>query len=309
MAKMTQLDDRVAAMRAFNRFYTRRIGVLGAGLLGTEHPLPQARVLYELGRRETTQVSDLRRELDMDAGHLSRVLAGLESDGLLERERSPTDGRRQLVRLTAAGRRAHADLDARSAAEFRAVLAELPDAAQRRALAAMRELEAVLGDAARPQAVLLREPRAGELGWIVQRHGALYAEEYGWDESFEALVAQIVAAYAAGHDPRRERTWIAEVAGAPAGCVMCVADTATAAKLRLLLVEPSARGLGIGARLVDECIAFARRAGYRELALWTNDVLHAARRIYEHAGFELRSEERHRSFGHDLIGQDWWLRL
>jgi DNA-binding MarR family transcriptional regulator/N-acetylglutamate synthase-like GNAT family acetyltransferase len=297
--------DRVAAVRSFNRFYTRRIGVLGDGLLGTAFPLPQARVLFELGQRDVTEVADLRRMLGMDRGYLSRLLARLEEAGLLARERSGTDARRQQVRLTRAGARAHARLDARSATENRALLEGLGDAEQRRVLGAMTAIEGLLGAGANPPAPVLRAPGPGDFGWIVERHGALYAEEYRWDATFESLVARIVADHVERHDPECEAAWIAEVDGRPAGCVLCVREEETVAKLRLLLVEPWARGMGIGARLVDECIAFATGAGYASLTLWTNHPLRDARRLYERAGFQLVAEKPHHSFGHDLVGQDW----
>jgi DNA-binding MarR family transcriptional regulator/GNAT superfamily N-acetyltransferase len=304
--------DRVAAVRAFTRFYTARIGVLREGLHDTPHPLAEARVLFELGRKGPAEVADLRRTLAIDAGHLSRLLARLDAAGLVVREPSETDARRRRARLTTQGQQAYATLDQRSAAEIQALLDGVREADQRRLVAAMDVVNQVLGDHERPRppaAYVLREPEPGDLGWIVQRHGALYATEYGWDETFEALVARIVADFAQHRDPRRERAWIAEVDGAPAGSVLCARRDERTAQLRLLLVEPAARGLGIGARLVEECVRFARRAGYEEIALWTNDVLHAARRIYQRAGFTLVQEEPHRSFGHDLVGQTWTRRL
>jgi DNA-binding MarR family transcriptional regulator/GNAT superfamily N-acetyltransferase len=306
---MPVADPEVAALRDFNRFYTRRIGVLQDGLLGTAHPLPQARVLYELGRRpDGVDTSDLRRELGLDAGYLSRMLARLEQDGLVVRARDPADGRRLRVRLTAAGGAAFADLDARSAAAGRRLLDDVPAPARRRLAAALATARAALED--RAPDVRLRTPEAGDLGWIVERHGALYAREHGWDASFEALCAGIVAAFAARHDPARERAWIADVAGERAGCVLCVdAGEPATARLRLLLVEPWARGLGIGGRLVDAVLAFARAAGYERVILWTNDVLHDARRLYERAGFALVAEAPHHAFGHDLVEQTWSLEL
>jgi DNA-binding MarR family transcriptional regulator/GNAT superfamily N-acetyltransferase len=298
-------DDRVAAVRAFNRFYTARIGVLHDGLLRTPHSLTEARVLYELGQREVTEVADLRRELDIDAGFLSRLLARLQRDGLVGRERSSDDARRQRVRLTREGAAAFAELDQRSAAEIGAVLGALGEEDQRRLVGAMDVVRGVLEDVSPPGAVVLRAPHPGDLGWIVQRHGALYAQQYGWDERFEALVARIVADYAEGHDPRREAAWIAEVDGEPAGCVLCVRREDDVAQLRLLLVEPRTRGRGIGARLIEECLRFAQRAGYARVTLWTNDVLDEARRLYERAGFELVESAPHHSFGHDLVEQTW----
>jgi DNA-binding MarR family transcriptional regulator/N-acetylglutamate synthase-like GNAT family acetyltransferase len=300
--------DRVAAVRAFNRFYTTRIGVLREGLHDTPHSLAEARVLFELGRNGPAEVADLRRTLAIDAGHLSRLLARLDAAGLVVREPSENDARRRRVRLTTQGDQAYATLDQRSAAEIQALLDGLPEPDQRRLVAAMDVVNRLLDnrtDQRPPAAYVLREPEPGDLGWIVQRHGALYAHEYGWDQTFEALVARIVADFAQHRDPKRERAWIAEVGGAPAGSVLCARRDERTAQLRLLLVEPAARGLGIGARLVEECVRFARRAGYEEIALWTNDVLHAARRIYQRAGFTLVEEEPHHSFGHDLVGQTW----
>lgn len=297
--------DRVAAVRWFNRFYTDVIGVLREGLLHTPYSLTEARVIFELAQRQETEVADLRRTLDIDAGYLSRILARFEADGLAQRQRSAADGRRQVIRLTEQGRAAFETLDARSAEEVHALLSQLSEEDQRRLVGAMAVIRDVLEQSRRPDAYVLRPLRPGDLGWVVHRHGVVYAEEYGWDETFESLVARIVADYVDHRDPQRENVWIAEVDGAPAGCVFCVKKDDTVAQLRLLLVEPAARGLGIGARLVEECIRFARRAGYEEIMLWTNDVLEDARRIYERAGFELVEEEKHHSFGHDLVGQNW----
>jgi DNA-binding MarR family transcriptional regulator/GNAT superfamily N-acetyltransferase len=298
-------EDRVAAVRAFNRFYTARIGVLRDGLLRTPHSLTEARVLYELGQREVTEVADLRRELDIDAGFLSRLLARLQRDGLVARERSDHDARRQRIRLTDDGRDAFAELDRRSADEIGAVLDALSEDDQKRLVTSMDAVRDVLTQAPPATGFVLRAPHPGDYGWIVQRHGALYAEQYGWDETFEALVARIVADFAEDHDPRRETAWIAEVDGEPAGCVLCVRREDDVAQLRLLLVEPRARGRGIGARLIEECLRFAKRAGYARITLWTNDVLHEARRLYERAGFELVESAPHHSFGHDLVEQTW----
>ena len=298
-------EDRVAAVRGFNRFYTARIGALRDGLLRTPHSLTEARVLYELGQREVTEVADLRRELDLDAGFLSRLLARLQSHGLVARERSTDDARRQRIRLTEDGVAAFAELDRRSADEIGAVLGALSEDDQKRLVAAMDTVHDVLTQAPPAAGFVLRSPHPGDFGWIVQRHGALYAQQYGWDGSFEALVARIVADYAEEHDPRREAAWIAEVDGEPAGCVLCVRREDDVAQLRLLLVEPRARGRGIGARLIEECLRFAQRAGYTRITLWTNDVLHEARRLYERAGFELVESAPHHSFGHDLVEQTW----
>jgi DNA-binding MarR family transcriptional regulator/GNAT superfamily N-acetyltransferase len=292
-------DGQVTAVREFNRFYTNVIGLLREGLLDTPYSLAEARVLFELAREEEAETAHLRRWLDIDAGYLSRLLARFEADGLVTRTRSPLDGRRQVIGLTGAGRAVQADLDARSGGQIRALLAGLTPDGRRRLTGAMASIREIVGPAPPPAAFVLRPPVPGDLGWVVQRHGALYAAEYGWDASFEALVARIVADYAARD----------ELDGEPAGCVFCVRKTDSTAQLRLLLVEPRARGLGMGGRLVAECVSFARRAGYREIVLWTNDVLHAARRIYQRAGFQLVSSQPHHAFGHDLVEQDWRLPL
>jgi DNA-binding MarR family transcriptional regulator/GNAT superfamily N-acetyltransferase len=304
-------DERVAELRAFTRFYTSVLGVLDEGLLDTPYSVTEARIVFELAQQDATDLADLRRRLGTDAGYMSRLTARLEADGLLTRERSPVDARRQVLRLTDQGRSVFATLDARAAEQAAGLLAGLPDPVQQRVLAAMSTIRTVLADGRpeRPRTVIIRPPGPGDYGWIVARHGALYAEEYGWDTTFEGLVARIVGEFLAGHDPAREAAWIAEVDGEPVGCVFCVAEDETTAKLRILLVEPDARGMGIGARLVDECVRFARRAGYQRLVLWTNDVLVSARRIYEAAGFTLVDEEPHHSFGHDLVGQTWALDL
>ena len=297
--------DRVAAVRAFNRFYTGRIGVLG-DFLHTQHSLTEARVIYELGARGVAEVADLRRDMEIDAGYLSRVLSRLEDQRLIARERSSQDARRQRARLTEDGEAVFGDLDRRSAAEIGELLDGLGEERQRRLVAAMQVLADVLGaEGPTDAAVVLRAPHPGEYGWIVQRHGAIYAEEHGWDETFESLVARIVADFVDHRVPRREAAWIAEVDGEPVGCVLCVREDDDTAKLRLLLVEPGARGRGIGGRLIDECLRFARRAGYARIVLWTNDVLHDARRLYERAGFELLESGAHHAFGHDLVEQTW----
>jgi DNA-binding MarR family transcriptional regulator/GNAT superfamily N-acetyltransferase len=301
--------DAVDTVRRFNRFYTNLIGVLRGGLLDSPYSLTEARVLFELARGDVHEVVDLRPALDIDAGYLSRILRRLVGDGLAETERSTMDGRRQLIRLTPAGQKAFAELDARSTVQIEGLLGGLDEPARRRLVGAMGTIEALLSDARKPTSVVLRPFAPGDLGWVVQRHGVLYAEQYGWDQSFEVLVARIVADYGANRDPVRENAWIAEVDGAPVGCVFCVRRDDVTAQLRLLLVEPSARGAGVGSRLVEECLRFARRAGYREIVLWTNDVLVEARRIYQRAGFELVSSSPHHSFGKDLLQQDWRLFL
>ena len=302
-------DGAVAAVRAFNRFYTNMIGLLRGKYLDTPYSLTEARLLFELGQREASEVTDLRRVVDIDPGYLSRVLSRFTSDGLITRQRSAADGRRQVIRLTGAGRSAVARLEARSAGQTRAMLATVRDEDRRRLLEAMRVITDVLTESPPPRGYLLREPRPGDMGWVVQRNAAVYAEEFGWDASYEALVARIVADYLEHRDPDAEAAWIAEVDGTRAGCVVCLRENATTARLRLLLVEPWARGLGIGSRLVEEVLRFARRAGYSDITLWTNDVLADARRIYERAGFRLDGEDRHHSFGQDLTAQTWSRRL
>ena len=304
------LAQRVAAVREFNRFYTSRIGVLDESYLSSRFSLTEVRVLYELAHRGSATASELGRDLRIDAGYLSRILRGFARRGLVTRSAAPDDGRKAVVRLTARGKTTVAPLEAKARDQIQAMLEDIPAGGQQRLVASMRAVEHALGSVPRDAArVTFRSHRPGDMGWVVERHGALYAQEYGWDTTFEALVADIVAKFITHLDPRRERCWIAEVDGARAGCVFCVKKTETVAKLRLLLVEPEARGLGIGSKLVDECVRFARAAGYRDLVLWTNDVLVAARRIYERAGFELVESERHTSFGKKLVGQNWRLRL
>jgi DNA-binding MarR family transcriptional regulator/GNAT superfamily N-acetyltransferase len=301
-------DERITAVRAFNRFYTTLIGVVSEGLLETPYSLTEARVLFELAQRDLSEVTGLRRSLDLDAGYLSRILSRFEADGLIRRERSAEDGRRQVAGLTERGRTVYGELDARSGDQIRRILAGLPEPDQRRLVGAMAAIEQILGGRPSPDLCVLRPFGPGDFGWVIQRHGAVYAAEYGWDATFEALVARVVADYV---DNGRERgdAWIAEIDGEPAGCVFCVPKTERVAQLRLLLVEPSARGRGIGGRLVEECVRFARRSGYDELMLWTNDVLAGARRIYQRAGFELVDEGPHHAFGHDLVEQTWRLKL
>jgi DNA-binding MarR family transcriptional regulator/GNAT superfamily N-acetyltransferase len=295
----------VAAVREFNRFYTNVIGLLRGKYLDTPYSLTEARLLFELGQRDASEVTDLRRVVDIDPGYLSRILTRFESDGLIGRQRSAADGRRQVIRLTGSGRTVVAGLDARSGEDTRGMLARLRDDEQRRLLGAMRVITETLTESPQPRGYLLRAPRPGDMGWVVQRNGAVYAAEFGWDESYEALVARIVADYVDNRDPEAEAAWIAEVDGVQAGCVFCVREDASTARLRLLLVEPWARGLGIGARLVEEVLRFARQAGYTRITLWTNDVLTSARGIYQRAGFTLDDESPHHSFGADLTGQNW----
>jgi DNA-binding MarR family transcriptional regulator/GNAT superfamily N-acetyltransferase len=297
-------------VRRFNRFYTRQIGLLGAGYLQSPFSLTQVRVLYELAHRDRPTAAGLSKDLGLDPGYLSRILQGFRKSGLIARERSRTDGRQSHLSLTEKGQAAFAPLNARSHDDIGVMLGELRTGEQDRLVDAMHTIEGLLGaEREHKGPYLLRPHQPGDMGWIVHRHGVLYAREYGWDEEFEALVASIVARFIKNLDPKRERCWIAEKDGEIVGSVFVVQRSKTVAQLRLLLVEPKARGLGIGSRLVDECIRFAREKGYRKLTLWTNDVLHAARRIYERAGFQLVKEEAHHSFGHDLVGQNWELKL
>ena len=304
------LEARVDAVRRFNRFFTRRIGVLREGLLHSRFSLTEARVLFELAHGEEPVASDLSRELGLDPGYLSRTLARLEQQGLVVRVRSEADGRRRILSLTPDGEEAFSLLDSRSREEVAEMLGGLSEGDQRRLLEAMGVIEGILQrDFKFSEPFVLRTHEPGDMGWVVQRHGVLYAREYGWDESFEALVARIVADFIDGYDPKKERCWIAEMGGERVGCVFVVKAGDTVAKLRLLLVEPEARGLGLGTRLVEECIRFARNRGYEKITLWTNGVLDAARHIYEEHGFVLVEEEEHHSFGHDLAGQNWELAL
>jgi DNA-binding MarR family transcriptional regulator/GNAT superfamily N-acetyltransferase len=306
----TNLDQRIAAVRRFNRFYTAKIGALREGFNDSPFSLAEARVLYELANRERPAASELARDLGLDPGYLSRILAGFEKKRLVVCERSANDRRKSHLALTDKGQRAFAPLNLRSRQEIGAWLGELPVAEQHRLVGAMHTIERLLAAAPEPKTpYLLRPHQPGDMGWVIGRHGALYAQEYGWDDTFEALVAEIAAKFLRDFDAKRERCWIAEKDGENVGSVFVVKKSASVAQLRLLLVDPKARGLGIGHRLVGECIGFARRAGYRKLMLWTNDILHAARRIYEAEGFRLVKEEPHHSFGKDLVGQFWELRL
>jgi DNA-binding MarR family transcriptional regulator/GNAT superfamily N-acetyltransferase len=302
----------VESVRAFNRFYTRRIGVLGDHLLDSPYSLAEMRVLYELAHRDETTATDLRRDLGLDAGYLSRILHRFEGEKLLSRSPAQGDRRQQLLRLNARGRQTFAPFEASARDAVAALLAPLHVSAQREAIAAMRTIERLLAppDKAGPATppYLLRPHQSGDMGWVVHRHGSLYAEEWGYNEEFEALVARIVADFLDRFDPKRDRCWIAERDGAIVGSVFLVGKSKTVAKLRLLLVEPSARGLGLGRRLVDECIGFARRAGYRKITLWTQSELTVARQIYQRAGFHLARKAPHHSFGKALIGETWELK-
>jgi DNA-binding MarR family transcriptional regulator/predicted N-acetyltransferase YhbS len=301
----------VAAVRAFHRFYTRRIGALNEGLLGSPFSLTEMRVLYELAHREKPTAGELADDLGLDAGYLSRILAAFAAEGLIARVPSADDGRRRDLSLTEKGRKTFAPFDRASSEEVSTMLAALGASDRRRLVEAMRTIERVLtvreGEPA--DRLVLREARAGELGWIVHRHGALYSTEYGWGDRFEGLVAEVASDFLSHHDPKRERCWVAVLDGEIVGSIMLVKKSERVAKLRLLLVEPAARGLGVGRRLVEECISFARSAGYAKITLWTNPELHAARAIYEKTGFRLVRTETTRVFGDPQKAQTWELVL
>jgi DNA-binding MarR family transcriptional regulator/predicted N-acetyltransferase YhbS len=296
----------VNEVRGFNRFYTRVLGLLRPQLAGSAFSLTEARVLYELAHSDRMAVTDLRRTLDLDAGYLSRILSRFIADGLVDREPSPTDGRRQMVRLTPAGQAAFTELDTLQADAIHRLVAPLDDDQRSQLVTAMSRIRQVLDDQHATSGLVVRSPGPGDLGWVVERHGARYAAEYGWGVDFEAVAARIVADFAERGDAKNEAAWIAELDGERVGCVFCTASgTPGTAQLRLLLVEPQARGAGVGTRLVDECLRFARRSGYGRIMLWTNDVLFAARRIYQRAGFQLDRREPHTKFGSGLVGEYW----
>ncbi|PJK30662.1 bifunctional helix-turn-helix transcriptional regulator/GNAT family N-acetyltransferase [Minwuia thermotolerans] len=309
---MTHADPArdVEAVRDFTRYYTRRLGVLKEGLLDTDLPLPQARLVWELAHREAATAAALARDLALDPAYVSRLLKSLERRGLVAKRRSQSDGRARIVALTPAGRDVFAELDARSAREVNDMLAPLAPSERRGLTAAMSRVRRLLGpEADAPAPYVIRSHRPGDVGWAISRHGEIYADEFGWDGTFEALVAEIGAAFIRDFKPSREHCWIAERDGERVGSVFVVEKDRATAQLRLLLVDPSARGLRLGERLVDEVIRFARAKGYTKLTLWTNDCLHAARRIYQKAGFVLVDEAPHHSFGVDLVGQNWDLEL
>ena len=299
---------RIDAVRRFNRFYTRRIGALQPHYLSSPYSLPQARVLYELGQRGECIASELGADLDLDLGYLSRLVQGLKRSGLVQGEAAREDARRVRLTLTAKGRKAYQQLDSRSRDEVGAMLSKLAAPEQARLVDALQAVEGVL-EKKTDNTVTLRAHRPGDMGWVIGAHGRLYAEEFGWDERFEALVAGIAAAFIKDLDKTRERCWIAEMNGEPVGCVFLVKESKSVAKLRLLIVEPRARGTGLGRRLVEACIAFAREKGYRKLVLWTQSNLAAARAIYRKTGFRKIKEEKHASFGVKLTGEYWELGL
>ncbi len=306
----THLGQRIAAVRHFNRFYTRQIGVLREKPYQGNFSLTEVRVLYELAHRSKPTAAELSNDLGLDAGYLSRMLAGFGKRGWLEKKACAADGRQILLSLTEPGRKVLAPLDARSREEVGKILGGLSASEQSQLIDAMHTIEKLLGHQSRQNpAYIIRPHQPGDMGWVVHRHGALYAQEHGYNERFEALVAEIVAKFVQKFDPKRERCWIAEKDGEIVGFVFLVKHSKTVAKLRLLLVEPAARGLGIGKRLVEECVRFARQVGYRKITLWTQSSLHAARGIYEQAGFRLVGQKKHQSWGHDLVAETWDLVL
>lgn len=306
---MTQ-SEAIAAVRHFNRFYTRHLGVLQQkDWLDSPFSLAEARVLYELTQRAAPTATEIGGELGLDAGYLSRILRRFQQQGLIRRETSAADGRRSHLSLTAKGRKAFAPLESRTKEQVAAMLKAVPSERQQHLLAAMRTIEQALQSKDALASFILRPPCPGDLGWVVQRHAILYEQEYGWGGPFEGLCAQIVADFAKDFDPRRERCWIAERGGENAGSVFLVKESDDVARMRLLLVEPSARGLGIGEALVDASIAFAREAGYRCVTLWTHQVLTAARGIYQRKGFTLTESRPHNSWGPEVVGETWDLKL
>ena len=307
---MENNNSNVKAIRHFNRFYTRQIGVLNQGLLDSPYSLTEARVIYELAQKETCTATELGSELKLDMGYLSRILANFQKKGLLQKEPSSQDGRQSFLRLSPSGQEAFAMLNERSSQEINGMLNALSAPAQQQLVKAMRTIETLLNPHAQERpAVVIRPLQPGDLGWVVSRHGALYAQEYHWDIRFEGFVARIAADYLKNVDPQKENGWIAEVDGENAGCVFLVKKSGEVAKLRMLLVDPSARGLGIGKRLVQECIRFARQCGYRKMTLWTQSCLLAARHIYQQAGFQLTASEAYHDFGQDLVSETWNLDL
>ena len=304
-------EHAIGAVRHFNRIYTKQIGVLNEGLLESPFPLTEARIIYELANRERATATELGNELGMDPGYLSRTLRALETRKVITRKTSSTDARQSVVGLSAKGRKEFESLNRLSRNQIEEILNDLSPAEQKRLLSAMTLIEDTLAKnkVDETYSYVLRQPEPGDMGWVVQSNGTLYAQEYAWDENYEALVAQIVADFVKNIDPKKERCWIAEKDGENVGSVFLVKESDEVARLRLLIVDPKARGLGIGKRLVDECTRFARRAGYKKITLWTNSVLLAARSIYQKAGYELAKSESHHSFGHDLVGETWELTL
>ena len=305
---MSQLDDSIRAVRKFNRFYTRQLGLLDAHLLQSPLSLGEARVLYEIGTRKAPLASDIRSTLGLDAGYLSRIVSTFVRRGLVVRKKSAADARQSPLYLTPKGSKLFTELQRDSNRQVASLLDGLSGDRQQKLVGSMRSIQQSLEPGKSPE-LTLRAHRPGDIGWVIERHGVIYTQEYGWDMRFEALVGEIASQFLAKNDPKRERCWIAELDGARVGCVFLVERSKTVAQLRLLLVEPSARGHGIGHRLVAECVEFAREAGYSRMRLWTNDILTSARKIYQAQGFHLIEEERHSSWGKPLTSQTWELRL
>lgn len=305
---MSSLEERAEKVRQFNRFYTHRMGVLHEHLLESDYSLTEVRMLYELAHRPALTSVDLCRMLSLNAGYVSRVIGGFEKQGMVIKSRSADDARIAQLKLTDKGHQTFQPLNDASREQVMGMLRQLSEPEQDQLVHAMAQIQGYLGKK-EPSGYLLREPQPGDMGWIVHRQGLLYASEYGWNAEFEALVAEIVAKYVQNFDPRSDRCWIAEKDGQVVGSIFVVRQDEATAKLRLLYVDANARGLGIGRRLVDECLRFARQAGYKKMVLWTNSVLVDARRIYEKAGFQLIEEEAHHSFGKNLVGQTWSIDL
>lgn len=309
---MISFEERISAVRHFNRFMTRQIGALREGLLHSPYSLTESRVLYEIATNEDPAASNLIQELGLDAGYLSRILARFEERGLIKKERSPKDARQRILKLTPEGEKAFSKLNERSYNEIADLLGKLPESEQQQLINAMQTVEGLISKNESLKfsgPYFLRQHEPGDMGWVVHKHGLLYSQEYGWDERFEALVSQIAADFINNYNPKRERCWIAEMNGEIVGSIFVVEGSEDTAKLRLLIVDPKARGLGLGSQLVEECINFSRQAGYKKLVLWTNSVLKEARHIYQKKGFQLVNEEKHHSFGHDLVGESWELLL
>lgn len=305
----TVLEQRVQAVRQFSRFYTRQLGVLNEKLLGSKYSLTEVRVLFELAQRESCRAKDIGQDLGLDAGYLSRIVNRFVRTRLVTRERSEVDARNMLLRLTTKGRAVFTSLDRQSSQQVAEMLTALPEAKQKKLVNALHQAEEAFAAEKTAELVVLRPHRPGDIGWVIHRHGALYAEEYGWDESFEALVAEVAAQFIKNFDPTRERCWIAELDGEAVGSIFLVKYTEEIAKLRLLLVEPLARGFGVGRKLIRECIDFARQSGYKKVTLWTQSCLLAARNLYREAGFKLVKEDSQSAFGADLVSEIWELEL
>jgi DNA-binding MarR family transcriptional regulator/GNAT superfamily N-acetyltransferase len=301
-----EFEARIATVRRFSRFYTRQLGLLQEGLNETPFSLTEARVLYELAHRDPVTATALGSDLGLDSGYLSRILRRFGDEGLIARKRAADDARQHLIAITAKGRKAFAPLNRNSRDQVAAILEKLAASEQERLVAAMATVESLLGERPAGKApYILRPHRPGDMGWVTSANASIYAREYGWDITYEALVAKIVAEFIENFDPKREHCWIAELDGEPIGSAFVVRKTDAIAKLRLVIVDPKARGLGIGKRLVEECLRFAKAAGYSSMTLWTQSILTAARGIYQNAGFRLVAEEPHHSFGVDLIGETW----